>query len=82
MRPSVCRPCVRARRGPDEKSVYVDANTRIQIVETMMLLPHAYREQKAAFVVSLSFPPPSLLPHLTPHSSVSSSSSKISHGMC
>ncbi|ETW75437.1 hypothetical protein HETIRDRAFT_331125 [Heterobasidion irregulare TC 32-1] len=36
--------------GPDEKSVYVDANTRIQIVETMMLLPHADREQKAAFV--------------------------------
>ncbi|KAI0036400.1 glycosyl transferase family group 2-domain-containing protein [Vararia minispora EC-137] len=34
----------------EEKSVYVDANTRIQVIETMMLLPHADREQNAAFI--------------------------------
>ena len=30
--------------------MYVDANTRIQIIDTMMLLPHADREQNAAFI--------------------------------
>lgn len=38
--------------GPDDKSIYVDANTRIQIVETMMDLPTADKEQSAAFIVS------------------------------
>ncbi|KAH9975273.1 glycosyl transferase family group 2-domain-containing protein [Lactifluus volemus] len=36
--------------GPDEKSVYLDVNTRIQIVDTMMLLPQAEKEQNAAFI--------------------------------
>ncbi|KAH9026838.1 glycosyl transferase family group 2-domain-containing protein [Lactarius pseudohatsudake] len=36
--------------GPEEKSVYLDANTRIQIVDTMLTLPHAEKEQNAAFV--------------------------------
>ncbi|KAI0288324.1 glycosyl transferase family group 2-domain-containing protein [Russula brevipes] len=36
--------------GPEEKSVYLDANTRIQVVDTMMLLPHAEKEQNAAFI--------------------------------
>ncbi|KAI0251039.1 glycosyl transferase family group 2-domain-containing protein [Lactifluus subvellereus] len=36
--------------GPNEKSVYLDANTRIQIVDTMMMLPHAEKEQNAAFI--------------------------------
>ncbi|KAA1477055.1 hypothetical protein DENSPDRAFT_867478 [Dentipellis sp. KUC8613] len=36
--------------GPEDASVYVDANTRIQIVETMADLPNADREQKASFV--------------------------------
>ncbi|TFK47355.1 hypothetical protein OE88DRAFT_1636588 [Heliocybe sulcata] len=39
-----------AEVGPEDKSIYVDANTRIQILETMMLLPHADKEQNAAFV--------------------------------
>lgn len=39
--------------GPDDRSIYVDANTRIQIIETMMDLPTADKEQNAAFVVSL-----------------------------
>lgn len=39
-------------RGPEEKSVYLDADTRIQIVDTMMMLPHAEKEQNAAFIVS------------------------------
>lgn len=38
--------------GPEEKSVYLDANTRIQIIDTMMMLPHAEKEQNAAFIVS------------------------------
>lgn len=37
-------------RGPEERSVYVDVNTRIQCVDTMLLLPHADKEQRAAFV--------------------------------
>ncbi|KAH9991982.1 glycosyl transferase family group 2-domain-containing protein [Russula compacta] len=36
--------------GPEEKSVYLDANTRIQIVDTMMMLPHAEKDQNAAFI--------------------------------
>ncbi|KAF8269451.1 glycosyl transferase family group 2-domain-containing protein [Lactarius quietus] len=36
--------------GPEEKNVYLDANTRIQIVDTMLMLPHAEKEQNAAFV--------------------------------
>ncbi|KZT25599.1 hypothetical protein NEOLEDRAFT_1065128 [Neolentinus lepideus HHB14362 ss-1] len=39
-----------AEVSPEEKSIYVDANTRIQILETMMLLPHADKEQNAAFI--------------------------------
>ncbi|KAJ7740916.1 glycosyl transferase family group 2-domain-containing protein [Mycena maculata] len=34
----------------DEKNIYVDANTRIQILETMLMLPHADKEQCAAFI--------------------------------
>lgn len=38
----------------DEKAdcIYVDANTRIQIIDTMVLLPQAEKEQNAAFIVS------------------------------
>ncbi|EMD33023.1 hypothetical protein CERSUDRAFT_77061 [Gelatoporia subvermispora B] len=39
-----------AKVGPDDRSIYVDANTRIQIVETMMDLPTADKEQSAAFI--------------------------------
>ncbi|KXN84889.1 hypothetical protein AN958_11987 [Leucoagaricus sp. SymC.cos] len=35
---------------PDAKSIYVDANTRIQILDTMLHLPQADREQCAAFI--------------------------------
>ncbi|EIN05530.1 hypothetical protein PUNSTDRAFT_122407 [Punctularia strigosozonata HHB-11173 SS5] len=35
---------------PEDKSIYVDANTRIQIIETMMQLPQAEREQCGAFI--------------------------------
>ena len=63
-----CRPCrcvstlkfqLRAKRtygtysGPEDKSIYVDANTRIQILDTMLLLPNAEKEQCAAFIVRL-----------------------------
>ncbi|EDQ99846.1 uncharacterized protein LACBIDRAFT_192205 [Laccaria bicolor S238N-H82] len=34
----------------DEKSIYVDAETRIQILETMLMLPQADKEQCAAFI--------------------------------
>ena len=43
---------MRYHRGPDDNSIYVDANTRIQILETMMDLPTADKEQNAAFIVS------------------------------
>ncbi|KAJ7905080.1 glycosyl transferase family group 2-domain-containing protein [Mycena leptocephala] len=36
--------------SPDEKNIYVDANTRIQILDTMLMLPHADKEQCAAFI--------------------------------
>ena len=51
--------------GPDDRSIYVDANTRIQIIETMMDLPTADKEQNAAFVVSL-FISGHLVPALLP----------------
>ncbi|GLB41071.1 putative glycosyltransferase family 2 protein [Lyophyllum shimeji] len=35
---------------PDDTSIYVDANTRIQIIDTMLLLPTADKEQGAAFI--------------------------------
>ena len=42
-----------AERASDEKAdcIYVDANTRIQIMDTMVLLPQADKEQNAAFIV-------------------------------
>ena len=38
----------------DEKTdcIYVDADTRIQVLDTMVLLPQAEKEQNAAFIVS------------------------------
>ncbi|PPQ75054.1 hypothetical protein CVT26_012056 [Gymnopilus dilepis] len=39
-----------AEVGPDEKSIYVDSETRIQILDTMLKLPQADREQCAAFI--------------------------------
>ncbi|KAF8874734.1 glycosyl transferase family group 2-domain-containing protein [Infundibulicybe gibba] len=39
-----------AEVAADEKSIYVDANTRIQILETMLQLPQAEKEQCAAFI--------------------------------
>lgn len=42
--------------GPDEKSIYIDANTRIQVLDTMLLLPHAEKEQRAAFIVRMLIP--------------------------
>ncbi|KAK7015029.1 Glyco-trans-2-like domain-containing protein [Favolaschia claudopus] len=35
---------------PEDKSLYVDANTRIQILDTMLMLPNADKEQCAAFI--------------------------------
>ncbi|KAF9219278.1 hypothetical protein BS17DRAFT_789594 [Gyrodon lividus] len=41
-----------AERTNDDKvdCIYVDANTRIQIIDTMVLLPQADKEQNAAFI--------------------------------
>ncbi|KAJ6567737.1 glycosyl transferase family group 2-domain-containing protein [Mycena vulgaris] len=39
-----------AEVSPDERNIYVDANTRIQILDTMLHLPHADKEQCAAFI--------------------------------
>lgn len=40
------------RSGSDDTSVYVDVDTRIQILENMLHLPNAEKEQRAAFIVS------------------------------
>ncbi len=57
---------------PDATNIYVDNNTRIQIIDTMLQLPQADREQCAAFirdervlVVSLLPSTPSYLPART-----------------
>ncbi|KAF8908094.1 glycosyl transferase family group 2-domain-containing protein [Gymnopilus junonius] len=39
-----------AEVGPEEKSIYVDSETRIQILDTLLKLPQADREQCAAFI--------------------------------
>ncbi|KAJ7489449.1 glycosyl transferase family group 2-domain-containing protein [Mycena latifolia] len=39
-----------AEVAADDKNIYVDANTRIQILDTMLMLPHADKEQCAAFI--------------------------------
>ncbi|KAL4246764.1 Glycosyltransferase 2-like domain-containing protein [Abortiporus biennis] len=39
-----------AEVGPDDHSIYVDSDTRIQILETMLDLPTADKEQSAAFI--------------------------------
>ncbi|KDQ52886.1 hypothetical protein JAAARDRAFT_39833 [Jaapia argillacea MUCL 33604] len=39
-----------AEVGQEDRSIYVDSNTRIQILDTLMLLPHADKEQNAAFI--------------------------------
>ncbi|KAM5542549.1 hypothetical protein V8D89_004008 [Ganoderma adspersum] len=36
--------------GPEDKSIYIDANTRIQVLDTMVDLPTADKEQSAAFI--------------------------------
>ena len=35
----------------EDKSIYIDANTKIQVIETMLQLPQADKEQCGAFVV-------------------------------
>ncbi|KDR70271.1 hypothetical protein GALMADRAFT_255169 [Galerina marginata CBS 339.88] len=39
-----------AEVGPDARSIYVDSETRIQILDNMLMLPQADREQCAAFI--------------------------------
>ncbi|RPD65196.1 hypothetical protein L226DRAFT_456355 [Lentinus tigrinus ALCF2SS1-7] len=39
-----------AEVGPEDRSIYIDANTRIQILDTMVDLPTADKEQMAAFI--------------------------------
>ncbi|KAF7307706.1 Glyco-trans-2-like domain-containing protein [Mycena kentingensis (nom. inval.)] len=39
-----------AELAPEEKSIYIDSETRIQVLDTMLLLPHAEKEQCAAFI--------------------------------
>lgn len=53
--------------GPDEQCIYIDANTRIQIIDTMLILPTADKEQCAAFIVRLFFFP-CRVPRPTPSS--------------
>ena len=40
-----------------EDPIYIDQNTRIQVLETISELPAAEKDQCAAFIVRMSFPP-------------------------
>ena len=40
------------RRGPNDDSLSLDVNTRLQIIATMDLLPQAEKDQCGAFIVS------------------------------
>jgi hypothetical protein len=39
------------RSTPEDRTIYIDANTRIQVLETMLDLPSADKEQCGAFIV-------------------------------
>lgn len=43
------------RSKPDADAIYVDENTRIQILDSILLLGSADKEQCGAFIVSLAF---------------------------
>ena len=43
--------------SPEDSAIYVDSQTQIQILDSILLLPHADREQSAAFIVSLFLSP-------------------------
>lgn len=47
----------------DDEAIYVDNDTRIQILETMSWLPRADKEQRGAFIVSSVLLLPVLLAH-------------------
>ena len=44
--------------GPNDDSLYIDQNTRIQILDSIDMLPQAEKDQCGAFIVSIH----SLLP--------------------
>lgn len=41
------------RRGEDAEAIYIDSDTRIQILDSMAYLPRADKEQCGAFIVRL-----------------------------
>ena len=43
---------IMGRIGPDDVSMYIDQETRIQILDSMEYLPGAEKDQCAAFIVS------------------------------
>lgn len=43
-----------AEVSPEDSAINVDPQTQIQILDSILLLPHADREQSAAFIASLS----------------------------
>ena len=55
---SECFNCIYYCSEPHEDSIYIDQNTRIQVLETISELPAAEKDQCAAFIVRMSFPPP------------------------
>jgi hypothetical protein len=63
-----------AEVSPDDTAITVDSQTQIQILDSILLLPHADREQSAAFIVSLRIHPSTLThPHLSATNAPSSS---------
>jgi len=39
--------------GPNDDSLYIDQNTRIQILDSIDMLPQAEKDQCGAFIVSI-----------------------------
>ena len=56
MLPSVAYFCIVLLSSEDATAIYIDANTRIQILETTAHLAKADKEQCGAFIVSFSVP--------------------------
>lgn len=56
-------------RGPEDTSIAIDARNRIQVLNTMLDLGTAEKEQRAAFIVRirLSLAPPFPLTCQNPH---------------
>ena len=61
--------CVLLNSGENDSAIYVDKDTRIQVLDSMNRLPRADKEQCGAFIVSTTILPLSLPPCPYTHTS-------------